>query len=108
MNKVLSARYTAFALLYFSQGAILSYFTSLNAIYLLSFGLTMSQVGLFSSVALIPMILKIFIGMLSDKDIAGALAPLKVTLKASTLPSTTVSPPIAGAMSMVGTSASVM
>ena len=67
MNKVLSARYTAFALLYFSQGAILSYFTSLNAIYLLSFGLTMSQVGLFSSISLIPMILKIFIGMLSDK-----------------------------------------
>ena len=67
MNKILSARYTAFALLYFSQGAILSYFTSLNAIYLLSFGLTMSQVGLFSSISLIPMILKIFIGMLSDK-----------------------------------------
>lgn len=67
MNRVLSARYTAFALLYFSQGAILSYFTSLNAIYLRSFELSMSQVGLFSAIALIPMILKIFIGMVSDK-----------------------------------------
>jgi PAT family beta-lactamase induction signal transducer AmpG len=67
MNRVLSARYTAFALLYFAQGAILSYFTSLNAIYLLSFKLTMSQVGLFSAIAVTPMILKIFIGMVSDK-----------------------------------------
>jgi MFS transporter, PAT family, beta-lactamase induction signal transducer AmpG len=67
MNRSMPLRYPAFALLYFAEGAILSYFTSLNAIYLLSFHLTMSQVGLFSAIAVIPMILKVFIGMISDK-----------------------------------------
>ena len=42
-----TARYTMFGLLYFAQGAILSYFTALNALYLLSYDLTMSQVGIF-------------------------------------------------------------
>ncbi len=60
-------RYTMFGLLYFAQGAILSYFTALNALYLLSFDLTMSQVGIFSAIALTPFILKIFLGMLSDR-----------------------------------------
>jgi PAT family beta-lactamase induction signal transducer AmpG len=62
-----TVRYTTFGLLYFAQGAILSYFTALNALYLLSFDLTMSQVGLFSAIALTPFILKIFLGMLSDR-----------------------------------------
>ncbi len=62
-----TARYTMFGLLYFAQGAILSYFTALNALYLLSYDLTMSQVGIFSAIALTPFILKIFLGMLSDK-----------------------------------------
>ena len=62
-----NARYTMFGLLYFAQGAILSYFTALNALYLLSFDLTMSQVGIFSAIALTPFVLKIFLGMLSDR-----------------------------------------
>ena len=62
-----TARHTMFGLLYFAQGAILSYFTALNALYLLSYGLTMSQVGIFSAIALTPFVLKIFLGMLSDK-----------------------------------------
>lgn len=60
-------RYTMFGMLYFAQGAILSYFTALNALYLLSFDLTMSQVGIFSAIALTPFVLKIFLGMISDK-----------------------------------------
>jgi PAT family beta-lactamase induction signal transducer AmpG len=64
-NKTL--RYTRFAALYFVQGAILSYFTALNALYLLSFDVSMSQIGLFSAIALSPFILKIFLGMLSDR-----------------------------------------
>ena len=60
-------RYTMFGLLYFAQGAIFSYFTALNALYLLSFDLTMSQVGLFSAIALTPFVLKIFLGIVSDK-----------------------------------------
>jgi PAT family beta-lactamase induction signal transducer AmpG len=62
-----ATRYTMYGLLYFAQGAILSYFTALNALYLLSFELTMSQVGIFSAIALTPFVLKIFLGILSDK-----------------------------------------
>jgi len=56
-----------FSMLYFAQGSILGYFTALNAIYLRSFGISMSQIGIFSAVALMPLILKIFLGMLSDR-----------------------------------------
>jgi len=60
-------RYMTFSMLYFAQGSILGYFTALNAIYLRSFGISMSQIGIFSAVALMPLILKIFLGMLSDR-----------------------------------------
>ncbi len=59
-------RYTMFALLYFSQGTILSYFTALNALYLLDHGLDMTQVGVFAAIALVPFIIKVLLGMLSD------------------------------------------
>lgn len=59
--------YTMFAMLYFAQGAVLSYFTALNAIYLLSFNISMSKIGLISGIALTPFVLKIFLGILSDK-----------------------------------------
>ncbi len=62
-----TARYALFALLYFAQGSILSYFTALNALYLLSFNLTMGQIGLFGAIALTPFVLKIFLGMVSDR-----------------------------------------
>jgi MFS transporter, PAT family, beta-lactamase induction signal transducer AmpG len=60
-------RYLIFGLIYFAEGAVLSYFTALNAIYLRSFHLTMTYVGIFSAIAISPMILKVFFGMLSDK-----------------------------------------
>lgn len=60
-------RYALFGLLYLAQGAILSYFTALNALYLLSFNLTMGQVGIFSAIAITPFILKIGLGMISDR-----------------------------------------
>ena len=60
-------RYSMFGLLYFAQGSVLSFFTALNAIYLLSFDLSMSQIGLISGIALTPFILKIFLGILSDR-----------------------------------------
>ncbi len=60
-------RYSMFALLYFAQGSVLSYFTALNAIYLLSFGLNLGQIGLISGIALTPFVLKIFLGVLSDR-----------------------------------------
>ena len=67
MPKNRTLRYALFALLYFTQGTILSYFTALNALYFLSQGLTMTNVGIFSAIALVPFILKIFLGMLSDR-----------------------------------------
>ena len=60
-------RYTMFGSLYFTQGTILSYFTALNALYFLSRGLSMTDVGIFASIALIPFVIKIFLGMLSDR-----------------------------------------
>ncbi len=60
-------RYALFGLLYFTQGTILSYFTALNALYLLERGLTMTNVGVFSSIALIPFVIKILFGLLSDR-----------------------------------------
>jgi len=60
-------RYATFSMLYFAQGSILGYFTALNAIYLRSFGISMTQIGIFSAIALMPLILKIFLGMLSDR-----------------------------------------
>ena len=67
MHRNKTLRYTMFASLYFTQGTILSYFTALNALYLLSRGLTMTDVGIFAAIALIPFVLKIFLGMLSDR-----------------------------------------
>ncbi|HOH20426.1 MAG TPA: MFS transporter, partial [Anaerolineaceae bacterium] len=64
-NKIL--RFTMFGLLYFTQGTILGYFASLNAIYLLKNGLSIADVGIFSTIALIPFIIKILFGILSDR-----------------------------------------
>ncbi len=60
-------RYAMFGSLYFTQGTILSYFTALNALYFLHKGLSMTDVGIFASIALIPFVIKIFWGMLSDR-----------------------------------------
>ena len=67
MLKSKTARYTMFGSLYFSQGTVFSYFTSLNALYFLSKGLSMADVGIFGAIALIPFVLKVFLGMLSDR-----------------------------------------
>jgi len=56
-----------FGSLYFSQGTVFAYFTSLNALYFLSKGLSMGDVGVFGAIALIPFVIKIFLGMLSDR-----------------------------------------
>jgi MFS transporter, PAT family, beta-lactamase induction signal transducer AmpG len=60
-------RYAMFGSLYFSQGTVFAYFTSLNALYFLSKGLSMGDVGVFGAIALIPFVIKIFLGMLSDR-----------------------------------------
>ena len=60
-------RYIIFGLFYFIQGAILSYFTGFNGIYLLSFGVDMKGVGLIGLIGMLPFVLKIFLGVLSDR-----------------------------------------
>lgn len=67
MHRNKALRYTMFASLYFTQGTILSYFTALNALYLLDHGLSMTDVGVFAAIALLPFVLKVFLGMLSDR-----------------------------------------
>lgn len=62
-----SFRYLMFGMLYFIQGAILSYFTGFNGIYLLSFGVDMKGVGLIGLIGMMPFVLKIFLGILSDR-----------------------------------------
>jgi PAT family beta-lactamase induction signal transducer AmpG len=64
-NKFL--RYSTFGSLYFTQGTILGFFAALNALYLLDNGLQMTDVGVFGFIALIPFILKIGLGILSDR-----------------------------------------
>jgi MFS transporter, PAT family, beta-lactamase induction signal transducer AmpG len=60
-------RFSFFAMIYFAEGIVLGYFASLNALYLLNNGIDMAKIGIFSSIALIPFVLKIFFGMLSDR-----------------------------------------
>jgi len=67
MHRNKALRYTMFGSLYFTQGTILSYFTALNALYFLSRGLNMTDVGIFGAIALVPFVIKIFLGMLSDR-----------------------------------------
>jgi len=60
-------RYLTFGSLYFTQGTILGFFAALNALYLLDNGLQMTDVGIFGFIALLPFILKIGLGILSDR-----------------------------------------
>ena len=60
-------RYLTFGSLYFTQGTILGFFAALNALYLLDNGLQMTDVGIFGLIALIPFVLKIGLGILSDQ-----------------------------------------
>ncbi len=46
---------------------ILGYFAPLNALFLLDNGLSMTKVGIFGAIALLPFVIKILLGMLSDK-----------------------------------------
>lgn len=66
-----------FALLYFIQGASLAYVINFQKPYLAGHGIAKETLGLFTAVLLIPFILKIFIGMLSDRVPLGRLGSRK-------------------------------
>jgi PAT family beta-lactamase induction signal transducer AmpG len=60
-------RLTLFAAVYFVEGAVLTYFSAFNVLYLRSFDLSFSLIGIVGGITLIPFVLKIFIGLLSDR-----------------------------------------
>lgn len=61
-----------FGSVYFIEGAILTYMSGFNAIYLRSYNVPYTQIGIAGGIAMLPFILKIFIGMLSDRvNLAG-------------------------------------
>ncbi|MCO6453197.1 MAG: MFS transporter [Caldilineales bacterium] len=60
-------RLTMFGLLYFVQGSALAYFRNFQKPYLAGLGIDADVIGLLTSILLLPFILKIFIGMFSDR-----------------------------------------
>ena len=67
-----SFRLSMFGMLYVVQGAGLAYFRNFQKPYLSSLHIDPDVIGLLSSILLLPFILKIFIGMLSDRvNLAG-------------------------------------
>lgn len=66
-SKVRLLRLALFAAIYFVEGAVLTYLSGFNTLYLRSFDLSYSLIGVVSAIALLPFVLKIFIGLLSDR-----------------------------------------
>ena len=67
MTQSRNGRYFIFGLLYFVQGAMLAYVLIFNNLYLRAFGATAGQLSLLNGLLVLPFILKIGIGVLSDK-----------------------------------------
>jgi MFS transporter, PAT family, beta-lactamase induction signal transducer AmpG len=62
-----NGRFLFFGLLYFVQGAMLAYVLVFNNLYLRQFGASAAQLALLNGLLAVPFILKIGIGLLSDK-----------------------------------------
>src|SRR5436853_7707497 len=60
-------RLVMFGLLYFVQGAALAYISTFMKPHLNSFNIDADQIALLGSLLLVPFILKIFIGLISDR-----------------------------------------
>jgi PAT family beta-lactamase induction signal transducer AmpG len=59
-------RLLLFSSLYMAQGAVMSHFMTFNILYLGEAGYRPDEIGIFQSLLVVPFILKIFLGMLSD------------------------------------------
>ncbi len=66
-SRVRFVRFALFASVYFVEGAVLTYFSAFNVLYLRSFDLSFSLIGLVGGITLLPFVLKILIGLLSDR-----------------------------------------
>lgn len=62
-----NGRFLLFGVLYFAQGAIATYVLVFNNLYLRAFGAAAWQLSLLNGLLVVPFILKIVIGLLSDK-----------------------------------------
>lgn len=62
-----NGRFLLFGALYFAQGAIASYVLVFNNLYLRAFGAAAWQLSLLNGLLVVPFILKIAIGLMSDK-----------------------------------------
>ncbi len=62
-----NGRFLLFGVLYFAQGAIATYVLVFNNLYLRAFGAAAWQLSLLNGLLVVPFILKIVIGMMSDK-----------------------------------------
>jgi len=60
-------RLALFGAIYFVEGAVLTYFSTFNVLYLRTFDLSFTRIGIVGGITLIPFVLKIFIGLLSDR-----------------------------------------
>ena len=60
-------RLALFGTIYFVEGAVLTYFSTFNVLYLRTFDLSFTRIGIVGGITLIPFVLKIFIGLLSDR-----------------------------------------
>jgi MFS family permease len=66
MNLSKSLRLLLFGSLYAAQGAVMSHFLTFNVLYLGEAGYGPDDIGIFQMILVIPFIVKIFLGMLSD------------------------------------------
>ena len=65
-------RLALFGVIYFLEGAVLTYFSTFNVLYLRTFDLSFTRIGIVGGITLIPFVLKIFVGLLSDRvNLAG-------------------------------------
>ncbi|MDY7041464.1 MAG: MFS transporter [Chloroflexota bacterium] len=71
-DKLRPLRFILFGVIYFVEGAVLTYFSTFNIIYLRTFDISFTRIGIVGGITLIPFVLKIFIGLLSDRvNLAG-------------------------------------
>jgi PAT family beta-lactamase induction signal transducer AmpG len=56
-----------FGLIYFAQGSVMAYITNFQKPYLSSIGIEATTLGLFTSLLLLPFVLKIVFGLMSDR-----------------------------------------
>ena len=66
-SKARLLRLSLFAAVYFLQGAVMTYLSSFNILYMRSYDMPFTVIGLVGAIAMLPFVLKIFIGLLSDR-----------------------------------------